>query len=769
MSNKLDFSNLDEPIASVAPEQMESVLDASLSPEQEQGVLQEIEAQRKFGDSPIQTGLESGLSALTFGGSDQIVDKFGTDETKQGVRERRARNEGAALTGMVVGTIAPALLSGGTSALAQGASIGARTAARAGLATEQALAGAAKSFLKDSTNKSIARSLVTKVIPKAAGMAVETVPYSVGTLLSENALGNADLNAENLMATVGTGALLGAGLSGAGQLAGKGLTKIKNSALTKAVQGKFGKVFSPEEAAIDYSGFTSKQKDVALKYNPTLGADLVDHYKTKLKMSKLDSAEDIAFKNAQVRDQAGKEIGDIIDQLSANPNARISKEKMYYEIAESIDSKLVEPFRKNLDIKEFANLTKSARKLSDDFLTKATKPGALTARELQDMRIQFDKIAKHFNAGDITSQQEAARVTRTVLRNAIDGLAIGADPVLAKALKQANKTFEIASTLQKPLAKKIDAVTFGGVKDLLLGAASVGVGGLEGAVLGVGTKLLQSDFKKRFMILHSIEQANQKVAAKVSSSLNKFVSGAKSAYIPLASKIMAESNLTRKDDNEKLKKPATKQEAAANLRENVEKIISDPAYLERRISAKFYNLQQGAPETAVAALQITTKAINFLKEKMPSMGAGSNRIYGNVSSISGFELNKIARYVQAIEDPMSALEELQSGTLTRDHIEAIKAVYPRIYSDIVAKTMSLIETKPNLSYQKKIQLGILLDISTDETMDPSFILNRQAQYAQAPQEQEQGVVAPSQTGLSNLSFNNRYMSGSEEIDKSSKG
>jgi hypothetical protein len=64
------------------------------------------------------------------------------------------------------------------------------------------------------------------------------------------------------------------------------------------------------------------------------------------------------------------------------------------------------------------------------------------------------------------------------------------------------------------------------------------------------------------------------------------------------------------------------------------------------------------------------------------------------------------------------------------------------------------EDGDKLSYGKRIQLGILLDVPTDESMRPDAIQYLQAQFAQAeqaaPQPGTSGAVKPTQTGLSEI-------------------
>ena len=181
-----------------------------------------IEMQEKYGNSNVRTLLESAASSITFGLSDQAYAALG-DDFKEALRERRKRNELAAFTGEVAGIVGPALLSGGSSLLAKGAGVagkGMATAAKAAKTAEKLTASGMKSLIKETGKKKFARDVLKKSVEKGAGSAVEGTFYGVGELIEENALGNAEFNAENLAAYAGKGALFG-GLVG-GSLGGIG-------------------------------------------------------------------------------------------------------------------------------------------------------------------------------------------------------------------------------------------------------------------------------------------------------------------------------------------------------------------------------------------------------------------------------------------------------------------------------------------------------------------------------------------------------------------
>ena len=197
---KLQYQKIDEEYAAKKAQRAAEAEQQIFSKADEEFIEKEQRLDEKYGDSPWQTFAESALSSVSFGLSDQVGKALGFQEA---LRERRERNETSALTGEVTGIVGPALLSGGSSLLAKGAGAagkGIATAARAGSTIERLTAKGINKLLAETGKKKFAKDVLSKSIAKGAGSAVEGTFYGIGELVEENALGNAEFNAENLMA-----------------------------------------------------------------------------------------------------------------------------------------------------------------------------------------------------------------------------------------------------------------------------------------------------------------------------------------------------------------------------------------------------------------------------------------------------------------------------------------------------------------------------------------------------------------------------------------
>ena len=110
--------------------------------------------------------------------------------------------------------------------------------------------------------------------------------------------------------------------------------------------------------------------------------------------------------------------------------------------------------------------------------------------------------------------------------------------------------------------------------------------------------------------------------------------------------------------------------------------------------------------------------------------------------------DRFKRYVNAVQNPLSILDDLKQGALSRESVEAIKFVYPNLYHRIVQGVMEKIEKKPeDVSYEQRLILGTLLDAPTDLALQPAALSKFQSYYKEAQESQAGGAVAPKK-GLS---------------------
>jgi len=187
--------------------------------------------EKEFGDGIINDMRAGALGAargLTFGLSDVALTETGIAEKKT-LEEIKKRNPVASFSGEAGGIIIPAIFSGG-------ASIGAKIATKAGtgvlaaeLASKKAGQLATRALLGRKAKDSAVRTLTEKGVTGAA----EAGLFGTGQLISEHAIGDAELNAESALAMMGPTVLFGGALGGGLSLTGRAINKTAAAAKSK--------------------------------------------------------------------------------------------------------------------------------------------------------------------------------------------------------------------------------------------------------------------------------------------------------------------------------------------------------------------------------------------------------------------------------------------------------------------------------------------------------------------------------------------------------
>lgn len=763
---------------------------STLTPDDLKELETEAVLDEKYGDSEFTSAGLGALRGATLGLSDQALVKSGI-MTADELREIKERNELSAIAGEVAGTIGGVLATGGTSAAAKGAVTAGKiakgiatpikVASKAGQLGEQITAAGLKKILKQTGNEKIARSIIQKSIEKGAGSAVEGALFGTGQLISEDALGTAEFNAENLLSAAGHGAAFGgtvgsmfggaeALLPTVKKVVEKGKTKFKES---------FSKYANKEDAALELAGYTTPAAKNKIKnLDPKLVEELPDFIARKAKVGYLTSDTNLYNSIEQIKNVAGKEIGDVLKQVDdisrIDPTILPTKMSVYGKIAKELDDTYIKP---NSGLPGYKSKIKPIQDLKNEFLQLAKEPGTININKLQEMRIKYDKLAKlEKELGKKTFPEQAATTVRQTLRKEIDDLADRASKLgtnqelqtLGLRLAEANKDFHIAAQLLPTVSKKLDKNKLFSLTDFLAGSVG-GALGAEGVVGLVGLKkIAESDLRRKFIILNGIENQAQKINRKISSATKSFFDKTRKVTPPTVTVSLMNSPFGVKyEDGERPKKPKTKEQAFQNITNNLNELATDPTKVINRINQNLEGVRLAAPQAADAAAQNILKSMEFLSTKLPRDTAdnGALSALNRPYTPSSLEMSKFNRYLSAIEDPLSVVQDFESGTVTREQVEALRVAYPEIYTKLQLDVMDkLTQEGQNLSYNKKIQLGILLDVPTDVSLQPQSIRELQSQFLpQDPQNGSGGAVKTTRRGLEDIEMAERSETTTQRV------
>jgi hypothetical protein len=175
----------------------------------------------------------------------------------------------------------------------------------------------------------------------------------------------------------------------------------------------------------------------------------------------------------------------------------------------------------------------------------------------------------------------------------------------------------------------------------------------------------------------------------------------------------------------------------------VRELRADPVAASRRMGETTAIVADWSPEIAEALQQRIIRGAQFLEERMPPMftrQATSLTPHLEPTRIPPMELRRTIAYMDALDDPASLLDDLSSGRMPRQKIEAIKAVAPDLFADIRGRVMrELSERGETVPYNRRVLLSLAFDFTGDRSLDPAYMARIQATFAPAaPEEQQPG-------------------------------
>jgi hypothetical protein len=405
------------------------------------------------------------------------------------------------------------------------------------------------------------------------------------------------------------------------------------------------------------------------------------------------------------------------------------------------------------------NAATSAYMAEGDILRRkfTTQYGSEAGRPLY--RADPAALSSHFNkltdvAADLES--EGVRNYISARERMLDAMGknYSFDASTTKALGEAKKS--LANMRGTYEASVNDAALTNQVKKALESERARSIGGLAGAVLDTATKPYTT-----MQRLASLEQQTQNVVVKITGGTRKLVAEAEPAAAAVGKPTLSAPRRTgpgffsqlldsAKPASDVAKTGATMVAGRAasdyeRRAEQLNRLKSDPAGIADRVGGALGPNSTAAPKATAVATATAIRGIEFLAEKMPP---GRTDPYSaqpmlERPRISDAEASKFRRFLAAADDPTIVLDEAAKGTLTREHVEAVKAIYPALYEEMQVQVMeSLATSRKKLSYSRRIQLGILLDIPTDKTLSPDFVSAIQGTYAQGAGDAESPPPPP---------------------------
>lgn len=157
---------------------------------------------------------------------------------------------------------------------------------------------------------------------------------------------------------------------------------------------------------------------------------------------------------------------------------------------------------------------------------------------------------------------------------------------------------------------------------------------------------------------------------------------------------------------------------------------ADPAETKREIAASL----PAPPALASAIADAVMRKLDFLAGVMPQ-DPRPPTLRPTPYQYPLAELRRFADAIRAVSDPVGAvLEQAAHGSVTPVAAEALRTVFPRLYSQIQEELIEQVATssKP-IPYERRSNLALVFDVPLDGTMTPEYRSARQQEYAMAAQ------------------------------------
>ena len=240
--------------------------------------------------------------------------------------------------------------------------------------------------------------------------------------------------------------------------------------------------------------------------------------------------------------------------------------------------------------------------------------------------------------------------------------------------------------------------------------------------------------------LLKIERLAQSTSAAIQSAAKAITSNARGSSLGVATSVNYLSK-NRLDEERAERRQKSRREFYNERYAEISNAVSNPEGLTDQVAKSTAALSGHAPNIASAMSMKAVQAAQYLYDKAPKDPVGASSLMPHIRKYqpSDAEISKWERYVTAVDHPMSVMKDLKAGLLTREGVDAVKTVYPKLYSEMTSSLVDeLSDLKENLPYQKRLQLATFFGNSMDASTAPDFVSYMQAIHAQNPDGKQGG-------------------------------
>jgi len=199
-------------------------------------------------------------------------------------------------------------------------------------------------------------------------------------------------------------------------------------------------------------------------------------------------------------------------------------------------------------------------------------------------------------------------------------------------------------------------------------------------------------------------------------------------------------------------------EKQEDIEDKITKYSQDPAAIVDEFVKNNEQLMDVAPKTAMHLQQRMLSGAQFLNSKIPRVDPTPF----DDGEPSRAEVLKFKNYVEAVENPYSVIQNMKTGYITPEAVEAMEAVYPKMLQSIKDEFAARIpEFKGKIGERQKRDLTRFLGLNSRPAFSPEGFAQLQQVSAKGVQrdlmqQQSSGKVPVS--GAKELKQSGRFQS-----------
>jgi uncharacterized protein (DUF4415 family) len=218
------------------------------------------------------------------------------------------------------------------------------------------------------------------------------------------------------------------------------------------------------------------------------------------------------------------------------------------------------------------------------------------------------------------------------------------------------------------------------------------------------------------VIASKAAQTRERITKATAELLETGARGAKKAAVMAGPSALLASKLFPGDGDTKSKDPRVLFDARSN---EISRAMQ-PGAVEHAIGDR---MQTPNAEMQDAIIAQTRKGIAFLDSKRPKQTMLPGMLPGDGTwKPSMAAINEFAKYVHAVNDPASVIEDLAKGHLSLEGAETLRTVYPNLFAEAQKTLLSHAATfQKTLPYARRVALSIMYQVPVDGTMTPSHM------------------------------------------------